>query len=84
MRDGPVFRDHTALKVTAGLTRAFALVVAAIAVGISIDMASVMRGALPVVMPAYGFWPAVGVLVVGLIYAAITWAGADVFINARR
>jgi hypothetical protein len=80
VNDGPVFRDHTALKVTAGLTRVFAGLVAAIAVGVSINMASLMRGALPVTMPAYGFAPAVLVLIVGFFYAAIIWAGADVFI----
>ena len=80
MSGGPVFRDHTALKVTAGLTRAFAVVVAVVSLVLAVGLGSSSRGLLPFVMPAYGFGVAAVVWLVGLFYAAVVWAGADVFI----
>jgi hypothetical protein len=80
VKDGPVFRDHAALKVTAGLTRAFAVLVAVISLVIAVGTGTSSRGVLPVVMPTYGFWPAAVVWLVGFFYAAVIWAGADVFI----
>ena len=77
---GPVLRDHTALKVTAGLTRAFAVLIAVISLALAIAMGSASRGLLPVPMPAYGFGAAAAVWLSGLFYAAVIWAGADVFI----
>jgi hypothetical protein len=80
MTVGPVLRDHTALRVAAGLARMGAVLTALAALGLGVSVASPIRGIAGTAIPIYGLVPGALIWLAGLLYSVVLWAGADVFI----